>query len=636
MLPTHLFSNLRTRLVAIIFLTLIPAFFLILSVSAIERNRALADARIEAMAMAHLIKNQYGQATATTEQLMRWMTDFPEIQGNDVAACQTRLGQLFAQTQNYTGFSLARPNGDIDCLAPSNAPTTTSSTTTSSTTVLNSLALPYFQRAVEKKDFVLGGFQVGRITNKPVVSFGYPILDTTGGVRAVLGVSMDIEKLNQQIAASQLPPYAALLVIDHAGTILVHYPGSENLIGQKPLASPLIQDVLQQRENTIEAVGLDGVKRLYAFTALGDANAPDFYVVVGISPDHIYAGINRTLGSSLLGLSVIGLAALIAAWISAEFVIVRRTKRIAGAALRLREGDLSARTGLKYDASELGKLAYTFDTMASTLQQREQENNRLIEESQQLNAELEQRVAARTAQLQNTNAKLIDSHAELRKLSRQLMQVAEQERIRISREIHDQLGQALTAVKMELSMARRLLEPNQTTISDKLSSASNQVDETIQMVRRIATGLRPGILDDFGLEAAAEWQLQEFEKHTGIHWQLTAVLNESSLDEEMGTAAFRILQEALTNVARHAQATEVKVALLSDEATFTLEVADNGRGITEAELRGSKSLGLLGMRERAGQLRGTVETVGIPGEGTMVTLTLPLPDTNKIGEQAHD
>src|SRR6185295_3461229 len=123
---------------------------------------------------------------------------------------------------------------------------------------------------------------------------------------------------------------------------------------------------------------------LYAFADLGHANQPDFYVVVGISPDHIYAGVNRTLGSSLLGLGVIGLAALIAAWISAEWVIVRRTKRIAGAALRLREGDLSARTGLKYDASELGELAYTFDAMASALQQREQENTRLIEEMQQL------------------------------------------------------------------------------------------------------------------------------------------------------------------------------------------------------------------------------------------------------------
>ncbi|CAN5842016.1 hypothetical protein BH10CHL1_BH10CHL1_13940 [soil metagenome] len=626
MLPTLVFSNLRTRLVAIIFLTLIPAFFLILSVSAVERNRALADARIEAMAMAHLIKNQYGQTTANTEQLMRWMANFPELQGADVAACETRLSQLFAQTKNYNGFSVAHPNGDIYCLAPSNRPTTT----------LNSLALPYFQRAVQKKDFALGGFQIGRITGKPILSFGYPILGKDGAVQAVLGVSMDVEKLNQEIAASQLPAYAALLVVDHAGTVLVHYPGSDKFIGQKPLDIPLIQAVLQQRENTLETVGLDGVKRLYAFTALGDANEPEFYVAVGISPDHIYAGVNRTLGSSLLGLSVIGLAALLSAWISAEWVIVRRTKRIAGAALRLREGDLSARTGLKYDSSEIGELAYTFDTMASTLQQREQENIRLIEETKRLNAELEQRVTARTSQLQNTNAKLIDSHTELRKLSRQLMQVAEQERIRISREIHDQLGQALTAVKMELSMARRLLEPNQSTISDKLNSASGQVDETIQIVRRIATGLRPGILDDFGLEAAAEWQLQEFEKHSGIHWQLTAVMDESSLDEEMGTAAFRILQEALTNVARHAQATEVKVALLSDQSTFTLEVADNGRGITEEDLRGSKSLGLLGMRERAGQLGGTVETVGTPGEGTLITLTLPLPEMNKIGEQSHD
>ena len=231
---------------------------------------------------------------------------------------------------------------------------------------------------------------------------------------------------------------------------------------------------------------------------------------------------------------------------------------------------------------------------------------------------------ARTTQLQNSNAKLLESQSELRRLSRQLMQVAEQERIRISREIHDQLGQALTAVKMELSMSKRQLEPNQTTVSDKLSSASAQVDETIQIVRRIATGLRPGILDDFGLEAAVEWQLQEFEKLTDIQWQLTAHMDETKLDEEMATAAFRILQEALTNVARHAQATQVQVTLATDDAYFTLEVTDNGRGLREEDLRNLKSLGLLGMRERAGQLNGTVETRGAPGQGTTVELTLPL------------
>ena len=615
MSPTAILSNLRIRLAAIILLAMIPAFILIWTVTALERERALVDARVEATAFARLAANHNLQIVKTTENLMRWLAHFPEIGGGDPAACNARLKELFNDLTGYRGISIARPNGDVFC-----------STTALPTTPLNSANLPYFQQAIQKKGFAIGGFQIGRLSSKPLLSFGYPLLDNAGKVSAIIGVGLDVEQLNQAMALTQLPPYATLLILDNQGTVVVNYPAQAQSIGQNMAHTALIQAVLQNREAVEELDGLDGVKRLYAFTTSGDTKAPDFYVVVGLLPAHIYAGVNRTLGSSLFGLAVIGVAALLAAWISAEFMIIRRAKRIAGAAVRLRSGDLSARTGITHDSSELGELAHTFDAMAIALQQRAEENLHWIEATQQLNAQLEQRVLARTLQLQNSNTKLLESQSQLRKLSQQLIQVTEQERTRISREIHDQLGQSLTAIKMELRAAQKRIEPTQTIVAERLNAISGLADETIQTVRRIATGLRPGILDDFGLEAAVEWQLQEFENRVNIRCQLTTELDEGKLDSDMSTAAFRILQEALTNVMRHAQATAVEVTLKTDAEHFTLTVQDNGRGIQEDQ-QGAKSLGLLGMRERALQLGGTVETSGVANHGTLVMLTLPLAAT---------
>jgi len=616
MFSNSLLSNLRARLVSIILLSMIPAFILILSVTALERERALADAHVEAMAFARLAANHNVELVKTTENLLRWLAHFPEISSGDPVACNARLQELFKELNGYGELSVARPDGEIFCLAPATLPTTP----------LNSANLPYFQRAVAQKGFAISGFQLGRLSNKPNFAFGYPILDNAGNVKAVIGAGLDVDLLNQNLAMTQLPAYANLLILDTKGVVMVRYPDQGQSTGQTFATSPFIQTVLQKHEGVEEMDGLDGVRRLYAFTATGAQSAPDFYVIVGILPTHIYAGVSRTLSSSLLGLGVIGLAALIAAWVSAEFMIVRRAKRITGAALRLRAGDLSARTGITHDSTELGELAHTFDAMAIALQQRAEENQHLMDETQRLNGELEQRVLARTLQLQNSNTKLLESQTELRKLSQQLIQIAEQERTRISREIHDQLGQSLTAIKMELRSAQKRLGADQPGVLEKLNAISALADETIQTVRRIATGLRPGILDDFGLEAAVEWQLQEFEQRSGIHCELTSALDETKLDADRSTAAFRILQEALTNVARHAGATEVMVELTTDIERFMLTVQDNGQGIQEDQQSGTTSLGLFGMRERAMQLGGFVEITSTEGQGTTVTLTLPLPE----------
>ena len=219
---------------------------------------------------------------------------------------------------------------------------------------------------------------------------------------------------------------------------------------------------------------------------------------------------------------------------------------------------------------------------------------------------------------------LKNSSEQLRNLSVYLQFVREEERKRIAREIHDEFGQALTALKIDLSWLGKRLPSGQKLLLEKIESMSKRIDMTIQTVRRISSELRPRILDDFGLAAAIEWQAEEFQNRTGIKCEVTLDNENIILDPDFSTMIFRIFQESLTNVARHANATRVEVSLKKKADKLVLEVKDNGKGITEEQISDPKSFGILGMRERANSFRGEVKINGIRDEGTTVTVSIPI------------
>ena len=231
------------------------------------------------------------------------------------------------------------------------------------------------------------------------------------------------------------------------------------------------------------------------------------------------------------------------------------------------------------------------------------------------------------------------SREQLRALSARLLSAREEERKRIAREIHDELGQSLTGLIIELSW----LEDKLAVLPDgehtrplltKTASMLRLADSTVESVRRIASELRPGLLDDFGLVAAIEWHAQEFEQRTGVRCQVSSGLDETILSPEHGTALFRIFQEALTNVARHAAATAVRVRLFREEGQVVLRVEDDGSGIAEDELSSARSLGVIGMRERASLLGGAVQITGTPGAGTTVVARVPVGGEHGEAEAA--
>jgi len=237
----------------------------------------------------------------------------------------------------------------------------------------------------------------------------------------------------------------------------------------------------------------------------------------------------------------------------------------------------------------------------------------------------------------NVRERLTRSLYQLRALARRLQTVREEERTGIAREVHDVLGQEMTGLKLDVqwildrvSSARSLEDV--APVRDKLTAMKQQLEQVIQTIRRISTDLRPAVLDAFGLVAALEWQAADFERRAGIPCVFRSNEEDVEMDEGRATAVFRIFQEALTNVARHARATRVEAELKVQGDTLELRVSDNGIGVSREKVAASRSLGLLGMQERALMFDGHLEVEGAPGRGTTVRLIMPLKNVGPAEE----
>ena len=235
--------------------------------------------------------------------------------------------------------------------------------------------------------------------------------------------------------------------------------------------------------------------------------------------------------------------------------------------------------------------------------------------------------------LRSASEEIRASREELRELTKYQQTLRETEQKRIALEIHDELGQALTGMKMDAHFLGRRIDsmgPKSERIEalGELAGLSGRIDNTIGTVRRISSELRPSVLDDFGLVAASEWQANEFERTTEIKCEFTSDVDELDLGTDSNTAVFRILQEALTNVARHASARSVTIVLSRLHEEVTMTVSDDGKGIDPSRKTGTHSLGLLGMRERSRLAGGHLAIVNNPAGGTLIELRIPVSGLN--------
>jgi PAS domain S-box-containing protein len=226
-------------------------------------------------------------------------------------------------------------------------------------------------------------------------------------------------------------------------------------------------------------------------------------------------------------------------------------------------------------------------------------------------------------------AELLESHEQLRSLAQRLAAIREEERTRISREIHDELGQGLTALKLDLAWLRSRADA---AARERIGEMLQLLDGTMSAVRRIANDLRPGVLDHLGLAAAIGWQAEQFSARTGVECRVRIQADPGDLDEHRSTALFRVFQEGLTNIARHAHARRVVVVLRRRNGVVELSLADDGRGISEADAARLGRLGLVGMRERARECGGLMRIAPRRGGGTILTVRLPVrPESERKG-----
>jgi len=372
------FGSLQARVVLLVLFAVVPALALALYTNLEERRLKAAHVQDDALRLARLVSADHERLIEGARQLLVALARLPAVRDGDRAACGALFPDLLKQYPSYANLGVIDPDGMLMCSGIAGAAPSLGDRI-------------YFRRALETRDFAVGEYQIGRLTRKATVNFGYPVLDRAGRVRAVVFSALDLAWVNQLAAQAQLPPGSVLTITDRRGTILVRYPDQAQWLG-KPMSDSLMKAVLaQQGVGTTQAPGEDGIPRLFSFARLGRAGAsPDAYVSVGIPTAVAFAGADRILARNLTALGLVALVALAAAWVGGRLFIVRRARALVGATERLSAGDLSARTGLRYGAGELGHLARAFDQMAESLE-RAQAQRRREEELRRKNYELEER-----------------------------------------------------------------------------------------------------------------------------------------------------------------------------------------------------------------------------------------------------
>ncbi|MFI5129497.1 MAG: HAMP domain-containing protein [Chitinophagales bacterium] len=357
----------------------------------------------------------------------------------------------------------------------------------------------------------------------------------------------------------------------------------------KPVAYQKL-DSIKMRE-PFEYSNSDGE---YIASARPIANT-SWLIAVEFPRQSVMGAANRFLRQITLIGAVLVIIGIFIGWLMSRR-ITKPLNTLTGAATTIAKGDYSATVEVER-LDEVGKLSRAFNTMIGQVNKAKNGLEQKIVETAEMNE-------------------------QLRDLSAYLQNVREDERIHIAREMHDELGQVLTGFKMDVSWLRKKLAgSNDPVLIEKLDSMLAVIDESVKFVRKLASELRPSLLDDLGLIPALEWHSQEFEKRYNIKIEFHSNSHDVSVPAIVATGLFRVYQESLTNVARHSNATRVVVNLrvISDE--ISLLIADNGKGF-DASQANKKTLGLLGMKERAAMIGGHLEITSEPGRGTTIIMTV--------------
>ena len=716
----QLFSGLRFRLLLLVLLASIPPVVLTLHIARQDRQRQTAALRQRSQDMVKLAARKEDEMIAGTRQLLRAVAESAQVRSAQWGNATKLLRTLFADYPRYSNLGVIKPNGDLAASA------------LSMTNPVNLADRSYFQRALSSRAFSIGDYQVGRVSGKPSFDFGYPVLDSSGRLQAVVFAALDLEWLNGSDYALklQLPPGATWTKIDGKGTILARYPAPEKLLVGEPLPdTALLKTFLARKNGVMEAVDPKGISVFYDFTSTRSALvAGDVISILSIPRKVLFAEPDLVMMRNLTSVGLVAGLVLVLGWVGSRYLILRPIQALVKFTARLGAGDHSTRTGLPRARDELRQLMRAFDHMAEALQQRATERQsadlalkasemryrRLFETAKDgiliLNAdtgqiddvnpflsemlgytreqllgnklweigpfkdtkasksefrELQREAYVRyddlpletsdgrsinvefvsnvyqvnggkviqcnirdITQRKQAQGKLKESRHRLQVLSRRLVEVQETERRHLARELHDEVGQALTVIEMNVQAL--LASPGADALVPRLKQSLEVVERVQEQVHDLSLNLRPSMLDDLGLEPALRWCAERQAALAGLQAEVRADPLAQRLDPMIETECYRVAQEALSNVVKHAKARTVTVELSKndEDGQLHLSVRDDGigfdvAGLREQAVRGA-SLGLLSMEERATLAGGGLEYHSTPGQGTEVHAWFPL------------
>ncbi len=572
-------QSIRARLVALVVAVALPLFGVLAWVFWAEINRVHNSARDLALRIARSIASDVRDSNQHSRALLTRMAARPKVRQANPADCDSLFGIIDFFPQ-YLNLLLYDASGNVICSATpaaADAPFTAAVEPIISARLRNTHATN-FERLVIP-------------VNSKWISVVFQPL--TAG-RTTTGILALEQYLDLDVDA--YPPGTVLTMIDGQGRIVARSSDGPRWIGRDVRATGVGQLALHSHEGRAEARGVDGVFRQYGFTRV---DGTDWILYSGIPAGVAKAVVRSLIMNGLLaGLIIVAFVVLLALQLART--IERPLETLTRAAQRLGDEGYSGRVPID-GPREVAVVGQAFNRM------------------------IESRSDAEQA--------LVDSRAQLEALSKKLLEVQEEERSRIAREIHDELGQLLTALNMDIGgllKSAEPLTPDQKTMGRRVRQA---LSETISSVQRISAELRPAALDDFGLVAAIESEVNAFEERTGVECDLSIPDDNVTLGADVDAAIYRIVQEAMTNVARHSDATRMEIRLRHRPEEMLVEIRDDGKGIAAEKVRDRASLGIAGMRERARRIGGTVEVEGVEGHGTIVSVRIPL-QAAQVGTEA--
>ncbi|MGE0432148.1 MAG: cache domain-containing protein [Planctomycetota bacterium] len=453
---------------------------------------------------------------------------------------------------------------------------------------------PAFVRAINSTEVETGAYVIGPIVNRPVLHQAKAARAPDGTLFGVVFIAIDLRWLDELASQVELPIDYSLIIADRVGRVLARSGTVDGATGGGEVIPGLLA-MSDQRAARIIRLGSDQQQRLFVSAPM--QGVPGVSVVAGLPYERLQGESSQVFFRTLGGLALLTLVTLLSVLVAAEVSIVRTVRSLSNAARRFGAGDLSARATVVHASGELHELADAFNSMADTLTARHRE--------------------------------LTAAKSGLRALTAHLQMARETEGARIARELHDEIGQVLTSLKIDISsLCRRCIRDGggdqlNATLAPATTDMCARIDGAVDFVRRVSSELRPTVLDRLGLTAALEWQAREIQERAGIGVEADLAEVEEPVDWLVSITLFRIAQEAMTNVVRHAAAKTIRLQLAAEDDGFLLTIRDDGVGIDPAVVDASRSIGILGMRERAALVGGTLDIQPQPSGGTMVLARVP-------------